>query len=368
MPLCVYVCMYGLYVCVSVSVSVSVSVCVCSINALPTHHTAVEAVLRGEDNNPRLDSISVSPNHDGPPLPLGPRPPIQHNGRHSSTTSRSPLPPPPIARPTTHISAPPVHNRSISPASPPLSQDTGPPLPDRRPVSASHRPNVRRDLPPRTPSNVTTVEEAEPQRDNSSPVLPPRQVTGGGVRSNPPLPPMRPGSQRAASASTPRTDSKPSTLDSKPGRPPPGGSRPRPSLPSRPKPGLPPGKPTKPSGRGGGGGGGVVPNIPTGEGMTPREMIDVAQKEIPNLLGAVSNRNSGVPKCLENICVLSENIADQARCSGIKYRFALTNLRSNVGTLKESSHASWHTNADRIIETLKSVLGHMETLSRDLVE
>lgn len=314
----------------------------------------------------------MNPNNEAPPLPSGPRPLIQHtavNGRHSSATSRSPLPPPPIARPAnTHISAPPTQNRSISPASPPLSRDSGPPLPDRRlPSSSSHKPNARRDPPPRTPSNVTTVEEAEPQRDNSSPVLPPRQV-GTSARSNPPLPPTRPGSQRAASTSTSsRSDSKSSRADSKVGRPPPGGNRPRPSLPSRPKPELPSGKPTKPSARGGGGTGGI-PNIPTGEGMTPREMIDVAQKEIPNLLGAVSNRNSGVPKCLGNLCTLSENIADQARCSGIKYRFAMTNLRSNVGTLRESSHASWHTNADRIAEILKSILGHMESLSKDLVE
>ncbi len=325
--------------------------------------TAVEAALRGEDPNPRLDSISVSPSNEPPPVPSGPRPPIQHtalNGRHSShsspNTRSSPLPPPPIARPTTHIATPPTHNRSISPASPPLSRDPVPPLPDRRPAPASQRkPNTRREPPQRNASNVSMVEEPEPQRD-SSPVLPPRPMTSG-LRSFPPLPPNRPGSQRAASTSKP---------EGKPNRPPPGGNRPRPSLPSRPKPELPPGKPNKPSAR-------VnnredAPKIPTGEGMTPREMIDVAQKEIPNLLTAVSNRNSGIPQCLENICTLSENIADQARCSGIKYRFALTNLRANVGTLRENTHASWHTNADRITENLKSILGHMESFSRDLLE
>ena len=102
--------------------------------------------------------------------------------------------------------------------------------------------------------------------------------------------------------------------------------------------------------------------------MTPREMIDAALREIPNLLTAVSNRYSCVPQCLEDLSRLSENIADRARCTGIKYRFTLTNLRTSVSTLREYSHASWHTNADRITDTLNTVLGHIESLSKDLVE
>ena len=378
-----------------------------------THtHTAVDAALRGDDAQPtRVDSISVGLNQGlnqgPPPLPTTPRPAkpphtthsTAANGRHSSHSSPSsqrsrtePLPPPPVGRPRADIAPPPLPNRATSPGdrgkdntpvSPPVSRD-GPPPPGRRGpppqrMSQSRRPPTQRhasstslqgqnfDLsstPDRLPPPSPRMKEEIPLPTPSGPILPPRQLTGG---QNPPLPPNRPGSQRAALSQKPDARKL-----SPPGRPPPGGNRPKPSIPTRPRgvqsPIQPPPTLSKPTSRGGSRGDEVVPNIPTGDGMTPREMLDAAQREIPNLVSAISNRYSGVPQCLEDLATLCENIADQARCSGVKYRFTTTSLRSSLSTLRDNTHASWHSNKDRITETLNAILGHVNSLSKGLIE
>lgn len=362
--------------------------------------TAVEAALRGDEALPsRIDSISVGmpqvlkpdipPQIPTSPRPLKPSHSSTSNGRHSSQSSQpaqrsrtEPLPPPPVGRQRAEIAPPPLPSRATSPgdSSPVVAsgnQDSsGPPLPGRRGPSSQRLNQARRPQPQKQASSISlqgsdsqsSIEDPSPPSSSrnevllpSGPLLPPRHTS---VAPSPPLPPNRPGPQRAGISQKPESKASP------PSRPPPAGNRPKPSLPTKPKgisPQQPP-KPSKPMSRGSSRADESSSGIPTGDGMTPREMLDTAKQQIPKLLLAISNRSSGIPQNLENIAALCENIANKARCSGVRYRVVTSSLRGELSTLRENAHVSWHTNADRLCETLNTVLGHVNSLSEGLIE
>lgn len=250
-------------------------------------------------------------------------------------------------------STPPASNRAASPP-----QQPNPPLPSRGP----NRPNTR--IPP--------PKKAPPQKRTSStsmrgvPDVPDRpQVPSRGPRNdgeNHPSPPAKNSSGPSVPPRQPSFRSGPPT----PSKPVPGGNRPKPQPPARPvkKPGLvspPPvvGHSHKEDGP-------LV--IPSGEGMSPREMANCIDRDVPFVLLLISERSSSVPQQLEDLATLVENFADNARGNGVQFRITMTALRSQIGILRDNAISVWQSNSDLIVEALNTVHQQIRNMSKNLVD
>ena len=361
-------------------------------------YLAVQAALRGDEAPPpvapgssRLESISVPPVSERapPPIPSTPRPPVPShgqqstpltaNGRHGSVHSprsrgQEPLPPPPRQQQpqlppipplpsrsgsgisgspssrTKRESPPPVSNRGISPP-----QHPNPPLPSR----GSVRPSARVPPPKRAPPNKRTSSSSiRSNPDVPDRPQPPSRGLRNGSEGGPALPPARntsgPGlPPRQPSRSGPPTPNKPS----------PGGNRPKPPPPAR--PGKKPGFVSPPLS---GGKEDTPVNIPTGEGMSAREMADSIGREVPNVLRLMTERDSSVPQLLETLATLVENFADNARGTGVQFRITMSSLRSQVGTLQDNANAVWQTNSETVAEALKTIQQQVKNMSKNLID
>lgn len=363
----------------------------------PSLSIAVQAALRGDEEAPpsvpgssRLESISIPPISERapPPIPSTPRPPVPShgqqstpptaNGRHGSVhSSRSrgqePLPPPPRQQPQLPP-IPPLPNRSGSGAlgspSSRAKRESPPPVSSRG-TSPPQQPNPplpnRGSLPARPSAKVPPPKKAPPHKRTSSSSLrghpdvpdrpqPPSRLRNGSEGGSA-LHPMR---NTSGPGLPPRQPSR--TGPPTPNKPAPGGNRPKPPPPARPikKPGFvsPPLSGAKED---------APVNIPTGEGMSAREMADSIDREVPNVLRLMTERDSSVPQLLETLATLVENFADNARGTGVQFRITMSSLRSQVGTLQDNANAVWQTNSETVAEALKNIQQQVKNMSKNLV-
>ena len=175
-----------------------------------------------------------------------------------------------------------------------------------------------------------------PAKSSSGPSIPPRQPS---TRSGPPTP----------------------------NKPTPGGSRPKPPPPVRPTK-KPPGLVSPPPAGGHSQKEDTPLVIPSGEGMSPREMANCIDRDVSSLLALISERSSSVPHQLENLATLVENFADNARGSGVQFRIMMSSLRSQIGTLQDNAISVWQSNSDSIVEALNTVQQHIRSMSKNLVD
>ena len=355
--------------------------------------TAVQAALRGDESAPppssRIDSMSLVNERAPPPIPSTPRPPVpQHstsapstNGRRGSVNrnprsgrGQEPLPPPhrpqqlppipplpsrtgsSVGQPKPKEPSPPISNTSTSPP-----QHPNPPLPNRGPnrPSAKVPPPTRAPPPKRTSSTTSRGAPGVPEK----PQPPSRQrgeaenlsssKTTSGSSAGPYIPPRQPSTR----GTRPPTPSKP---------PVPGGNRPKPTPPSR--PGRKPTGLVSPPASGGHTQKQNGPvDIPTGENMSAKEMAECIEREVPAILGQISERSTSVPQHLESLATLLENFADNARGSGVQFRITMSSLRSQIGILQDNAISVWQTNSESIIEALNLVQQHIKSMSKNLI-
>ena len=101
--------------------------------------------------------------------------------------------------------------------------------------------------------------------------------------------------------------------------------------------------------------------------MSAREMADSIDREVPNVLRLMTERDSSVPQLLETLATLVENFADNARGTGVQFRITMSSLRSQVGTLQDNANAVWQTNSETVAEALKTIQQHVKNMSKNLV-
>lgn len=257
----------------------------------------------------------------------------------------------------------------------PSNRSTSPPqlnplLPSRGPGRPSGRVPPPKKAPPQKRASNPSLrahdlpERPQPpfrgQRNGGDNPSYPSSVGGSSTLSGPVLPP------RHHSRSGPPTPNKPA----------PGGSRPKPlsagGLSKPPPPARPnkkPGFASPPSLVGGRGHKEEDPVvIPSGEGMSAREMADCIERDIPAVIALVLDRNSTAPQQLENLATLLENFADNARGSGVQFRIGLTSLRSQTGTLRDTAMTVLQSNSDPVVETLKTIQKQISSMSKHLID
>ena len=254
---------------------------------------------------------------------------------------------------TKRESPPPVSNRGTSPP-----QQPNPPLPSRGSLRPSSRVPPPKKAPPQKRQSSSAIRGAPDVPDRPLPPSRGLKNGSGGSEGGPALPLARTTSgpglpPRQPSRSRPPTPSKPL----------PGGNRPKPLPPAR--PGKKPGFTSPPLG---GGKEDVTVNIPSGEGMSAREMADCIGREVPNVLRLMTERDSAVPQLLDNMATLLENFADNARGSGVQFRITMSSLRSQIGTLQDNASAVWQTNSDTVVETLNTIQQHIKSMSKNLID
>lgn len=322
-----------------------------------------------------------------PPIPSTPRPPVpQHgqstppsaNGRHPSVHKsprgrgqQEPLPPPrqpqlppipplpsrtvsgggPATRPKKE-SPPPVSGRATSPP-----QQPNPPLPSRAPNRPSARVPPPKKAPPQKRSSSSSMRVTPDIPDRPQP--PSRGQRGDGESpssskssSGPVLPPRQPSTRGG-----PPTPSKPL----------PGGNRPKPPPPARPtkkQPGL-----ASPPAVGGHTHRDDGPlNFPSGEGMSPREMAECIERDVPSLLQLISDRHNSVPNLLEKLATLIENFADNSSGSNVHFRIMKSSLRSQIGVLQDNASSVWQSNSSSIVEALNTIQHNITSMSKSLID
>ena len=356
---------------------------------------AVQAALRGNETAPGSPPNDLGPappvpvhERDPPPIPLTPRPPVpQHsqsgqsaNGRHplvhKSPRNRGhqePLPIPPRPGQAQLPAVPPLPCRTSSSSAGKGKRESPPPVINRA-TSPPHHPNP--PLPnrgPNRPSNrVPPPKKAPPQKRTSStsmrgvPDVPDRpQVPYRGPRNdgeNNPSPPAKNPPGPYIPPRQPSFKSGPPT----PSKPVPGGNRPKPQPPARPskKPGVVSPPPI---------GGHFLKEdgplvIPSGERMSPREMANCIERDVPSVLLLISERSDSVPQQLEDLATLIENFADNARGNGVQFRITMTALRSQIGMLRDNAISVWQSNSDLIVEALNTVQHQIRNMSKNLVD
>ena len=100
--------------------------------------------------------------------------------------------------------------------------------------------------------------------------------------------------------------------------------------------------------------------------MSVREMVNCVINETPNMIAAIKGNKSGTPQMLEELSNLTENITDNARGTGVAFRITLPSIRASLSTIKDNATASWHLNADKIVETVESLSQQLQKLSKHL--
>ena len=102
--------------------------------------------------------------------------------------------------------------------------------------------------------------------------------------------------------------------------------------------------------------------------MSPREMADHIEQDVPTLLQFISDRHSTVPQSLENLGTLIENFADNSNGSGVQFRIMKSSLRSQIGILMDNANPVWQSNSDSIVEALNTVHQHITSMSKNLLD
>ena len=102
--------------------------------------------------------------------------------------------------------------------------------------------------------------------------------------------------------------------------------------------------------------------------MSARDMAESIDREIPNVLRLMSERDSSVPQLLETLATLVENFADNARGTGVQFRITMSSLRSQVGTLQDNANAVWQTNSETVAEALKTIQQQVKNMSKNLID
>lgn len=102
--------------------------------------------------------------------------------------------------------------------------------------------------------------------------------------------------------------------------------------------------------------------------MSAREMADSIDREVPNILRVMTERDSTVPQLLETLATLVENFADNARGSGVQFRITMSSLRSQIGTLQDNANAVWQTNSDTVEAALKTIQQQVKNMSKSLID
>ena len=108
---------------------------------------------------------------------------------------------------------------------------------------------------------------------------------------------------------------------------------------------------------------------PSRSGEDVKGMIQGLLAEAPEVLKAVQDGYGTVPQLLEDLAMATEQIIDttQELESGggtLQYRRCVTMLRSQVGTLRDSSKGSWQ--KDKIVKTINNVVKQVQQLSTHL--
>lgn len=398
------------------------------LNGMSDINEAVQAALRGDEQPPRMDSISVNLSHKAnstsedsraPPIPNTPRPklsPQQQQHAHSTVNGRDhvspspPLsnrprghhfhshsnrdlpPPPPLGRAKDHAPTPPIKPRDTGtppsvdrPLSPRGGGKNGAPRPPARPAApASRSQSGSRPLPP-APLRHLTSHSAKQSTGGGGPLLPPRaqSATNNGRKATsggPQLPP-RPASKSPPLAMTktasvekpdkPEKPERPSKWDvrSQP-RPPPAGNRPKPPPPKKPVGLLSPTSPTVKSLERSSDRGRERISSPPTEGV--QENIKVLLMEAPEIVTALQDRCGTVPQLLEDLATLTESVIEGAQSgpndASLKFRRCLANLRSQMGTLRKVTGPSWQNIAEELEKAVNSIIKQVEQLSTHLVD
>ena len=378
---------------------------------------AVQAALRGDEQPLRVDSISVGLSHGvnsisenlrPPPIPNTPRPKQQPLLSHAHTTdndrdrtSPSPSsssrsrghhshsnrdlpPPPPFSRAKEPAPSPPS-----KPSTPPLvegptssrggSQDRGPRVPARPSAPYTRSQGSQKPL-PSAPFRQSTSHSTK-QSTGGGPLLPSRaqSVSNGGknfTSGGPQLPP-RPTTRSPPLAMTktpsmdkPEKPERPSRWGSRSQpRPPPAGDRPKPLPPKKPSALMSPTSPIAKSFEKSNERQRARMSSPPSDGV--QEGIQVLLTEAPEVLTAVQDRYGTVPQLLEDLATLTENVIEGAQSgpndSSIKFRRCITNLRSQVGTLRNAKGPSWQNSAGDIEKAISNIIKQVQQLSTHLV-
>ena len=99
-------------------------------------------------------------------------------------------------------------------------------------------------------------------------------------------------------------------------------------------------------------------------------MIASVQQNAPEILTALQERQAIVPQTLEKLCDLAESIVDGAQMGSndgtISFRRAMTTLRSEIATLRESRGPLWQRNEDSVTQCINNIVKQVSQLSSHL--
>ena len=329
---------------------------------------------------------------------VSPSPPLSNRSRahpHHSHTNRDLPPPPPFSRAKDPAPTPPSRPRDTStppsvdrPISPRGGGRDGGPRPPARPMApASRSQSGLKPLPPAPHRHSNSHSAKHPTGSGGGgggPMLPPRAQSVANSNKNAtsggPHWPPRPAAKAPPLAATrmpsvekpdrPEKLERPTRWEAKSQpRPPPAGNRPKPPPPKKPPGLLSPTSPTVKSFERSTDRGRERLSPPPSEGV--QEGIRTLLKEAPEIVTALQDRCGTVPQLLEDMATLTESVIEGAQSgpndATIKFRRCITNLRSQVGTLRKARGPSWHNSAEEVEKAINSIIKQVEQLSTHLV-